>query len=108
MGDMRREHPPGIEVLANESRRRIVALLAGHPRRPSTLARELSLSRSTIAYHLRVLEAAGVIRLLGVSVDDRARLYSLDPASTRRVVAWLAGTGLGLPVDPQEDPFREW
>src|SRR5215203_4048495 len=101
---MRRESRPGIEVLADDTRRAIVALLASHPHRPTVLAQRLGLARSTVTHHLRALEAAGLVRLLPFSTEDRVRLYALDPDSTGRVVAWLAGTRIGVPDSPASAP----
>ena len=78
-----------------------MALLASHPHRPTVLAHRLGLARSTVTHHLRALEAAGLVRLLAFSVEDRVRLYALDPDSTGRVIAWLAGTGIGVPESPR-------
>ena len=101
---MQSQQAPGIEVLADPTRREIVARLATHPYRPSVLARELGLAPSTISHHLRILESAGIVRRLAFSVEDRVRLYRLDPSSTGRVIAWLAGTGIALPTSPAADP----
>ena len=115
---MRRESTPGIEVLADETRRAIVTLLASHPHRPTVLATTLGLARSTVTHHLRALEAAGLVRLLAFTVENRVRLYALDPDSTGRVIAWLAATGtanressaqgpeeLGPPAEPTSRYF---
>ncbi len=85
---------PGIEVLVDETRREICARLAAHPHRPSVLASELGKARSTVSHHLRVLEEAGLVRMLAFSADDKMRLYALDPRATGRIIAWLAGTDL--------------
>jgi DNA-binding transcriptional ArsR family regulator len=98
---------PGIEVLAHESRREIVARLAMHPRRPSVLARELNLARSTITHHLRILESAGLVTRYSFAVEDRVRLYGLDARATGRIIAWLAGTGIGLASRPAAGPERQ-
>jgi DNA-binding transcriptional ArsR family regulator len=74
MGRMHQRAAPGIEVLADPSRREIVARLAMHPHRPSVLARELNLARSTISHHRRILESAGLVRRFSFSVEDRVRL----------------------------------
>jgi DNA-binding transcriptional ArsR family regulator len=107
MARMRQQRSPGIEVLANESRREIVARLAMHPYRPSVLARELNLGRSTISHHLRILESAGLVRRYAISVEDRVRLYGLDARATGRIIAWLAGTGIGLASEPAAGPERQ-
>jgi DNA-binding transcriptional ArsR family regulator len=100
MVPMRQRPAPGIEVLAHESRREIVARLAMHPYRPSVLARELNLAKSTISHHLRILEAPGLVTRYSVTVEDRVRLYGLDARATGRIIAWLAGTGTGLASGP--------
>jgi hypothetical protein len=51
----------GIGLLADPTRRRIIAALAMAPPRPSRLAEELGLSRPAIARQLRLLEAAALI-----------------------------------------------
>ena len=91
---------PGIEVLADRSRRRIIRMLNDHPHRPSTMARELGLDRSTITYHLRILEAAGLVRLLNVRMDDRSGLYAIEPSAERRILAWFRETGLDESLPP--------
>jgi two-component system, OmpR family, response regulator len=96
---MGRREPAGIELLADPTRREIVARLAVHPCRPSVLARDLGLARSTITYHLRLLERGGIVWVLSYSVDHRSLSYALHPSALRRVIAWLAGTGLGLPAE---------
>jgi DNA-binding transcriptional ArsR family regulator len=97
---MQRREPPGIEVLADETRRRIVRLLNDHPHRPSAMAHQLGLHRSTITYHLRILEAAGLVRLMSIAVDDRSRLYSLERTAYKRISAWLEDTELDEPLAP--------
>jgi two-component system OmpR family response regulator len=97
---MARREPAGIELLADPTRREIVALLAVRPHRPSALARALGLARPTITYHLRMLERGGIVWVLSFSVDHRSLLYALHPLALKRVIAWLAGTGLGMPAEP--------
>ncbi|HEY3335316.1 MAG TPA: response regulator [Candidatus Limnocylindrales bacterium] len=91
---------PGIEVLVDLSRREICARLALRPYRPSVLASELGKARSTISHHLRVLEEAGLIRMLPFATDERSYLYALEPRATGRVIAWLAGTDIARRLDP--------
>lgn len=88
----------GIELLADPTRRRIIAALAVSARRPSSLATELGLSRPATAYHLHLLERAGLVRPNRSLLDGRVRLYVLDPRSQGRITAWLAGTEIGRPV----------
>ena len=77
-----------------------------HPYRPSVLARELNLARSTISHHLRILESAGLVTRYSFAVEDRVRLYGLDARATGRIIAWLAGTGIGLASGPSPGPER--
>jgi predicted transcriptional regulator len=86
----------GIELLADVTRRRIIGRLAAHPYRPSVLANELGLARSTVSHHLRLLHEAGLIRILNVWNDARYRLYGIDPRAHGRITAWLAGTDVGV------------
>ena len=88
----------GIELLADETRRRIVGLLALHPYRPSVLASELGLARSTVSHHLHLLHEAGLIRILNVYNDGRYVLYGIDYRAHGRITAWLAGTDVGIPA----------
>jgi predicted transcriptional regulator len=87
----------GIALLADPTRRRIIAALAIGPRRPSGLADELGLSRPAIARQLRLLEVAALI----VGHDDlpgdgRAVLYTINPRRHGAITAWLAGTEVGI------------
>jgi predicted transcriptional regulator len=87
----------GIALLADETRRRIVALLAVRPYRPSAIAAELHLSRPAISRQLRLLERAGLIRSARSRIDGRGLVYRIDPAAHGRITAWLAGTEVSLP-----------
>jgi two-component system, OmpR family, response regulator len=98
---------PGIEVLVDASRREICARLAAHPYRPSVLANEIGRARSTTSHHLRVLEEAGLVRLLPFSTDDKSRLYALEPRATGRIIAWLAGTDVARRAGIEVDAVRE-
>jgi DNA-binding transcriptional ArsR family regulator len=50
----------GIELLADPTRRRIMGLIALHPRRPSGIAAEIGLSRPATSRQLRLLREAGL------------------------------------------------
>jgi DNA-binding transcriptional ArsR family regulator len=94
----KRHGPPGIELLADPTRRRIIAALALCPRRPSSLAAELELSRPATAHHLRLLEEAGLVRKSRSLIDGRVRLYGIDQRSHGRITAWLAGIEIARPI----------
>jgi DNA-binding transcriptional ArsR family regulator len=95
---MPKRNGPGIELLADPTRRRIVALLAIRPLRPRTVATEIGLSRPATSRQLHLLRDAGLIRSTWSPVDGRGRLYALDPKTHGSITAWLAGTNVGRPV----------
>jgi DNA-binding MarR family transcriptional regulator len=89
---------PGIELLADPTRRQIIALLAIRALRPSTIATELGLSRPATTRQLHLLRDGGLIRSAPSLVDRRAVLYSIQPRQLGPITAWLAGTGVGRPI----------
>lgn len=88
----------GIELLADPTRRQIVALLTDRSLRPTTIAREIGLSRPAVSRQLRLLREAGLIDRTRSLFDGRAWLYRVRPAMLRPIVAWLAGTNVGRSV----------
>ena len=93
---MPKRNGTGIALLADETRRRIVAMLAMRPMRSSAIARELGLSRPATSRQLRLLQEAGLIHGFASLADRRGVLYMLHPNTHGRITAWLAGTGVGL------------
>lgn len=93
---MPKRNGPGIALLADPTRREIVALLALRPRRPSSIAREIGLSRPATSRQLRLLREAGLIRILPVPLEGRAVLYAIDDHRHGRITAWLTGTEVGI------------
>lgn len=91
-------------MLADPTRRRIIATLAIGPRRPSRLATELELSPQAIARQMRQLEEAGLIVGHRLPRDGRAVLYAINPRRHGAITAWLAGTEVGL-SERQSGPF---
>jgi predicted transcriptional regulator len=94
----------GIALLADPTRRRIIAALAMGPRRPSRLASELELSPQAIARQMRLLEEAGLIVGHRVPGDGRAVLYTINARRHGAITAWLAGTEVGL-AESQAGPL---
>jgi predicted transcriptional regulator len=94
---MPKRNGTGIALLADPTRRDIIAALALRPHRPSRLAAHLGMSRPAIARQLRLLEQAGLVRGHKVPGDGRAVLYTIDGRRHGAITAWLAGTGVGLP-----------
>ena len=87
----------GMELLADPTRRAIVALIAVGVRRPARIAREMGLGRPATARQLGLLSRAGLIRWTWSRVDHRGRVYALEPRMMGQVLAWLAGVEVGRP-----------
>ena len=98
MVDMPRRNGPGIELLADPTRRRIIAVLAIRPWRPSMLAAELGLGRPVTSRQLRLLEGAGLIVSFRSLADGRVVVYHVDPRQHGPITAWLAGTEIAKPT----------
>ena len=96
--EMPKRNGLGIELLADPTRRRIIAVLAVCPRRPSSLASEIGLSRPATSRQLTLLRDAGLVWASRSAVDGRVRLYRLEPRAHGPITAWLAGTEVGRPV----------
>ena len=56
--------PEQLRALAGESRQRIVALLRERAASTTGLAEELRLAKGTVSHHLKVLEKAGLVRVV--------------------------------------------
>jgi DNA-binding transcriptional ArsR family regulator len=91
----------GIELLADPTRRRIIALLALRPRRPSAIAKEIGLSPPATSRQLKLLRDAGLVRAQRSPIDGRTYRYSIEPQRHGAITAWLAGTGIGV-SDPDD------
>ncbi|MDP8904022.1 MAG: ArsR family transcriptional regulator [Chloroflexota bacterium] len=92
---MPKRNGSGIDLLADPTRRRIVALLALGHRRPSKLASEIGLSRPATSRQLRLLAQAGLVCTRRGYVDRRMVVYYIDPQRLGQITAWLAGTEVG-------------
>jgi DNA-binding transcriptional ArsR family regulator len=91
--------PEQLRALADDLRSRILSMLRERARSTQQLARELDLPKGTVGHHLKVLERAGLIRVVHTrpvrAVTEKfygrvARLFLFraeDPADARAVVA---------------------
>lgn len=91
---MARRAAEGIELLADPTRRRIVALIAGRVRHPADIAEAIELSRPATSRQLRLMTEAGLLRWTLSPIDRRSRMYAIDPAMQEALIAWLAGVDL--------------
>ena len=76
-----------FEVLAEESRRRILDLLVEAERPVGDLVDRLRLSQPAVSKHLRVLRDAGLVE---ARTDAQRRIYRVRPEPLREVDEWLA------------------
>jgi DNA-binding transcriptional ArsR family regulator len=85
-----------IEALSDPTRRQIVTLLSGGPKRAGELAAQVGMSAPAMSRHLRVLLSAAVITDERLDEDARARVFRLRPESVKTVQAWLDSVLSGL------------
>jgi DNA-binding transcriptional ArsR family regulator len=76
-----------FEVLAEESRRDILDLLAERERRVGELVDLLSLSQPAVSKHLKVLREAGLVE---ARTEAQWRIYRVRAEPLRAVDQWLA------------------
>ncbi len=75
-----------FEVLAEESRRRILDLLVEEERPVGDLVELLALSQPAVSKHLKVLREAGLVES---RPDAQRRIYRVRPQPLREVDEWL-------------------
>jgi DNA-binding transcriptional ArsR family regulator len=78
-----------LTALADPTRRAVVQLLRGGPRRAGELAEALALTPPGLSRHLRVLRHAGLIDDDEPEHDARVRLYRLEPAGFAPLRDWI-------------------
>ena len=74
-------------ALADDTRRRIVEVLAEGERSVGELSALFAISRPGVSRHLRVLREAG---LVSAEVDAQRRIYRLRPEPLVELHSWLA------------------
>jgi DNA-binding transcriptional ArsR family regulator len=75
-----------LDALGDTTRRRIVELLRDGPLAVGRIAAELPVSRPAVSQHLRVLEAAGLVRH---TTEGTRHLYEVDHAGLDELRSWL-------------------
>jgi DNA-binding transcriptional ArsR family regulator len=73
-------------ALADDTRLRIVELLAEGERDVSELNAHFAISQPAVSRHLRVLREHGLVR---ARPDGKRRVYSLDPTPLAELDDWL-------------------
>ena len=77
-----------FSALANRTRRALLARLSDAPASITDLAEPLNMSFPAVSKHVRVLEAAGLVRR---QIDGRVHQCSLDTAPMKQAEIWLSG-----------------
>jgi DNA-binding transcriptional ArsR family regulator len=101
-----------FQALADPARRGMVDRLCRGPASVSELAQPFEMSLSAVAQHLKVLEAAGIVRSQKVG---RVRTCHIEPVALRAAETWIAERrtlwekrldrlGEYLAQNPEEDP----
>ncbi len=75
----------GFAALSEVGRLRVVDMLGVGDASPSDLAADLGMSSNLLAHHLRVLEAAGLVRRLPSESDGRRTYVRLVPEALARL-----------------------
>ena len=76
-----------FEVLADPTRRRIVAALQNGERQVGDIVNQAGIHQSGVSRHLRILHESGFV---SVRPDGQRRLYALRPEPFRELEAWLS------------------
>ncbi len=77
-------------ALADPTRRRVIDLLRGGPRRAGELADAFQISPPALSRHLRVLRATGLVSEERIEDDARVRVYQLRRERFLELSRWLA------------------
>jgi DNA-binding transcriptional ArsR family regulator len=75
-----------FQVLADPTRRQIVASLRGGEQQVNDIVEATAIHQSGVSRHLRLLKAAGFVQ---VRPAGQLRLYSLRPEPFRELGSWL-------------------
>ena len=78
--------PSFFQTLADPNRLQIVEALLGGERAVNDLVARVDIHQSGVSRHLRILEAAGFVRM---RPDGPRRLYSLRPEPFRELDSWV-------------------
>lgn len=76
----------GFAALADPTRRKVFERLATKPLSVGELADGLPVSRPAVSQHLKILEAAGLVRY---EADGTRRVYRVDPRGIEAIQNYL-------------------
>ena len=98
--DMPKRNGVGIDLLADPTRRAIVAQIALGIGQPALIAARIGLSRPATSRQLRILRQAHLISVRRHFMDGRRFEYFILPLRLGQITAWLAGTEVGRTFPP--------
>src|SRR3954447_22129059 len=75
-----------LASLGDPTRRAIFELIAEHPRSVAEITRQVSVSQSAVAQHLKVLRES---RLVRSEPKGASNVYHIDPHGLGQMRAWL-------------------
>lgn len=78
-----------LSALADPTRRGVVYLLLGQPRRAGDIAEAMGTTRPAMSRHLRVLRHAGLVIEESPEDDARARVYRIRREPFAELRSWL-------------------
>lgn len=87
-------------AIADAARREILTALAGRALSAGDIAAMFPVSRPAVSRHLRVLRESG---LVGVRVEGRHRVYTIDTTPLAPLVAWVGTLDRGARWDQRLD-----
>ncbi len=93
-----------FKAMANESRLRIVGLLAAHEHNVQQLAEALELSEPTVSHHLAVLKELGLVR---VRAEGVVRWHALEPKALARMNRALLDQKKVAALAPKSEDYDE-
>ncbi len=76
---------PAFAALADDTRLRIVEVLAEDDRSVNELVELFTISQPAVSRHLRLLRESGVV---SVRADGKQRIYRLNPSALTEVSGW--------------------
>ena len=81
---------PALDLLADPTRRAVVAMLARRPRPAGELAAACAISKPALSRHLRLLRSRRIVEEYGIARDGRVRMYRLRREPLDDVARWAA------------------
>jgi DNA-binding transcriptional ArsR family regulator len=78
-----------LAALADPTRRAVIELLRGKPRRAGEIAAAFSMTAPAMSRHLRVLRKAGLVKETELDHDARVRMYRLQRKPLSALRSWL-------------------